>query len=252
MNVSKPQIMDNSTERVSRYLSGLMAADERQAFEADAAADPALAEELALQREMAGLLQGQARREARKQQLQALGQEYFPAQATLGQRAMLPRRRLLWLATAAAAAVVALVLAWPFLFGPSLYEQYAQHPPLALAEKSTDALIDWSATEKAFNTGDYATAAKLLEQYLAQQPADGQARLYLGIAELEMDRYEAARRHFLALSAAADPALKDYADWYLALSYLKAGDEARCREVLEGIPASSALYRTAKELLRKL
>jgi len=240
--------MNNSTERVSR----LMAPDERQAFEADVAAKPALAEELALQREMAALLQGQAQREARRQQLQALSKEYFPTQATGSKRVMLPRRRLLWLATAAAAAVIALVLAWPFLFGPSLYEQYAQHPPLALAEKSAEALVDWSATEKAFNSGDYTTAAALLEQYLSQQPGDDLARLYLGIAELELDRYDSARRHFLALSAAEDPALKDYADWYLALSYLKAGDEAGCREVLNVISPSSVLYRSAKELLGKL
>jgi predicted Zn-dependent protease len=241
--------MDN-TERVSRYLSGLMEAEERRAFEADAAADPALAEELSLQREMAAFLRGREQREARRRQLRALGQEYFTPAAS-GGRLALSRLRRWWPALAAAAAIAGLILAWPYLFSPSLYEQYARHPPLALSEKSTDDPMDWSAAETAFNTGDYAAAAAILERYLAQRPEDELARLYLGIALLELDRFEEARRFFLSL-ADAEAALKDHADWYLALSYLKANDQARCRVLLRAIAPTSSLYGRAAELLKKL
>jgi hypothetical protein len=241
----------DSTERIDRYLSGMMDEQERLDFEAEAASDPALAESLALQRDMEAFLQGKSRREARQQQLRALGLEYFKPEQGSAKTATLPRRRLLWLAAAAAAAVIALILTWPSLFGPSLYEQYAQHPPLALAEKSTDGLVDWSATEAAFNTGDYTAAAAQLEQYLAQQPEDELARLYLGISALELDRIEEARHQFLSL-AAADAAVKDYADWYLALSFLKTGDEERCRELLRAISPDSALFTRAAGLLQQL
>lgn len=237
----------DSTERVSRYLSGQMEEQERLSFEAEAAADPSLAEELSLQRAMAILLNNKDKREARLAQLQALGTAYFQADTAAKPKS---RLRALWPLGMAAAAAIALLLVWPFLFGPSLYESYAQHPQLALAEKSATA-VDVAQAEAAFNRGDYAAAAPLLRAYNAQQPQDQLGLLYLGIAELELDQFDAARQRFLSLSDAA-PDIRDYAEWYLALSYLKSGDKEECRARLQAIPDRSAFAEQAEALLGKL
>lgn len=242
--------MDN-TARIDRYLSGDMEVGEKQAFESELASDPALAEELALQRDMAVFLQRKDRRSALKEQLKGLGNEYFKQPKEPAKVVSLPRRRLLWTVAASAAVVLALIVAWQFLFNPSLYDQYARYPALALAEKSTDGPMDWSRAEEAFNTGDYATAETLLAQYLDQFPGDQLALLYLGICRMELDRLDEARQIFRGL-ATADASIKDYADWYLALSFLKSGDKASCLEVLQQISPSSSLYGKSRELTKEL
>lgn len=243
--------MNDDNARVDRYLSGDMDAPERQAFEAEMAADSQLAEEVALRRDMEVFLRRREHRSALQAQLSQMGGGYFKAEKQEAKVTTLPRRRLLWIGAVAAAAGLALFLLRPQLFGPSLFEQYAQYPQLALAEKSAGGPIDWSRAETAFNSRDFSTAEKLLGEYVAGYPADRQALLYLGICRMEMGKSEEARQIFRDL-AAADAAFKDYADWYLALSYLKAGDKAACREALVNIPAASVFYEQAQKLLKQI
>ena len=249
--------MNNDTiARIDRYLNGAMNAAEQAAFEAEVEADPSLATDLALQRDMSLFLQRKDRRAALQQELGNLGKDYFQTTATTATEpptakiVPIGRARLRWLTVAAAAAVL-LILVWPWLTSPSLYEQYAQHPPLALIEKSADAPVDWSQTETAFNTGDCKTASAQLEEYLAQYPEDQLARLYLGICRIELDEGEAARELFSSLLT-ADVSIRDYAEWYLALSYLRAGEREACRAVLQDIAPASTLYARAQELLERL
>jgi TolA-binding protein len=231
--------MDN-TARIDRYLSGGMDAAEKQAFEAELATDAQLAEDLALQRDMDVFLRRQKQRKALQSQLEGMRG---------AKTASLPRRRLLWAAAISAAAALAFFVLRPALFGPS-YERYAQFPTLALAEKSAGAQ-DWSLAETAFNEGDYAAAAPLLEAYVAAFPADRQALLFLGICKMELDRHEEARQIFRSFSG-DDPSLKDYADWYLALSFLKTKDIEACRAALEDISPESGFYEEARGLMRRL
>ncbi len=242
--------MDN-TERIDRYLHGAMDAAEKQAFEAEAASNTQLAEELALQRDMERFLHRRAHRDALQAQLRGMDSAYFREETPEVKLRALPRRRLLWIGVVAAAAALALFVLRPVLFGPTLYEQYAQYPSLSLAEKSASATTDWSKAEQAFNARDYAAAEPLLRSYVESFPEDMQARLFLGICQMESDRPDDARQTFRSF-AQADASLRDYADWYLALSYLKTGDYAACRQVLEAVAPASAQYGKAKELLEKL
>lgn len=240
--------MDN-TARIDRYLSGEMDAGEKQAFEAELATNAQLAEDLATQRDMDAFLRRKAGRETLKSQLQDMSGPYFQAEKAAPKIVGIPRRRLLWAAGLAAAAALAFFVLRPLLLSPS-YERYAQFPQLALAEKSSGTR-DWSEAETAFNEGNYAAAEPMLEAYLEAFPGDRQAQLFLGICKMELDRHEEAREIFRGF-ADADPSLRDYAEWYLALSYLKTKDIVGCREVLKDIPASSGFYEEAGELLRRL
>ncbi len=232
-------------ERIDRYLSGQMSPEERRAFEAELAADESLAQELEAQREMWRFLQRRHEREARRKQLQAIGEEFFQQPA----RVVPMRTRVLRWAAVAAAVAVLLVGYW--LMRPSLYEQFAQHPPLALVEKSGAATDDLAAAERAFNGGDYAKAAPILERWLQRHPDDDLVRIYLGIARMEMNQLEEARNLFQNLRT-NDPALRDFAQWNLALSYLKEGDTEACRQALHNLSDGSAYAEQARRLLERL
>lgn len=242
--------MDN-TERIDRYLTGAMDAAEKQAFEAEMTADAQLAEDLALQRDMSAFLRRREHRSALQAQLKDIGRAHFQPEQKEAKTVSMSRRRVLWIGAMAAAAGLALFLLRPLLFPPSLFDQYAEYPALALAQKSSAGPADWSAAETAFNSAQYNAAEAPLEQYLAAYPADMQAQLYLGICKMELDKHAAARQIFGAL-VQGDESFKDYAQWYLALSYLKAGDTASSRKTLDDIPDSSPFYKKAKELAGRL
>lgn len=240
--------MDN-TERIDRYLNGRMDAEEKRAFEAELATDAQLASDLALQRDMDAMLRRKEQRAQLQAQLQGMSGSYFQAEKGGAKIMSLTRRRLLWAAGFAAAAALAFFLVRPFLFSPA-YERYAQFPPLALAEKSGEAR-DWSEAETAFNAGNYSAAAPILEEYVKAFPNDQQALLFLGVCKMELDQHREAREIFQSF-AGADPSLKDYADWYLALSFLKTKEMAACKAALNQIPSSSNFYGEAQKLLSKL
>lgn len=240
----------DKTERIDRYLSGTMDAAEQQSFEAELANNPQLSKDLAVQRDMVHFLQNQHQKNALQTQLKSLGEDYFIQHRTPGKIIGLPQKRFLGIASALAAAAVILLLLWQFWSAPSLYDEFAQHPQLALAEKSAGA-PNWAATETAFQSGDYATAETQLTQYTTQYPNDRQARLYLGICKMELNKTQEARLIFQDFGD-ADAALKDFADWYLALNYLKAGDEASCRTALNAIAPASSYFDRAQLLLKRL
>lgn len=235
----------DETIRIDRYLSGAMSSSERQAFEQELTTNAELREQVQLQRSMQQFLQHKEERQELQQKLTQTGGDFFQI------RQARPRLWVRWAAGSAAAAAVVLLVVWQFLLQPSLYDTYADFPPLTLTEKSADTPVDWSQTEAAFNGGDYATAAEQLAQYLQTYPDDQQAQLYLGIARMELGQAEEANELFRQLAdASAD--IRPYAIWYRALNYLKADKKDNCRAVLEAIPQASPFYEEAQELLGKL
>ena len=231
---------------IDQYLSGELSAEERQAFERRLGEDAELARALTLRR---GMDQFLARREARpalQRQLQELGVEYFGKEEA--RVAPIGRRRL-WSLAAAVAVLVVAVFVWRWVSSPSLYEEYAQHPPLALVEKSA-AGPDLSATEQAFNKGDYSTALTGLEQYLDRQPQDTLALLYKGICAMELGQTVEAQAIFSSLQNS--PSWQEYGDWYLALSHLKQQRDDEAKAALQRIPEASPYHPQAQELLSRL
>lgn len=245
--------MDDNIERIDRYLTGVMTVAEKEAFEAELASSPALAEEVAVQRDMLVFLKQQEKRARLKSQLGEIGKDYFQkVDDTTTTPKVIPfvQRRRIWLALATAAAVIALLIVGRWITQPSLFEEYADFPPLALAEKSSNA-VDWSQAERSFQSGNYSSAASLLADYRAQHPHDALAGIYLGICRMELGQTDEARQIFTSFTN-VDPGLQDFADWCLALNYLKADDRTGCRQVLLKIQPSSAYYEKAQELLRDL
>ncbi len=239
--------MENS-ERIDRYLHGKMNAPEKAAFEAQLAQDAELGKALEWHRDMELFLSRKNRRDALQQQLPAISKDFFKTEK--GAKSIpLPRQRRLWLVAASLAATLALFLVVKWALTPPLFDTYAQYPPLALTEKSAG--TDWSQAESAFNSKKYAEAEVLLGQYVAQNPQDRQALLYLGICKMERDNLQEAQAIFMGFTP-DEKDMKDYADWYLALSYLKSGDKESCRQALQQLSTTSPFRQQAADLLKKL
>lgn len=242
-----------NTERIDRYLRGELPEADKNAFEAELSQSADLAAELALQKDMEQFLRKQDRRAALKGQLENMGSEFFQNTTPKETGRIVPLRRnqtMRWVI--GLAATIALVLVARFLlFQPDLYEQYGQHPPLAMIEKSNAAQDNLAAMESAFNQKDYTKALPLLQTYVQEKPEDIQAQLYLGICLLETGEYTAARELFTSISK-GESSFVDYGQWYLALSYLKEGNKTECRKVLQQVPAESEFAQKAQDLLKRL
>lgn len=242
----------NNTERIDLFLRGELPAEEKKILETELSQNADLASELALQKDMEAFLLKQTQRAALRDQLQAVGGEFFQSteKTEAGRIVSLPRRQTLrWVI--GIAATVTLLLVTRFLLQPNLYDQFAQHPPLAMIEKSNEVQDNLAAMEAAFNQQDYARALPLLQAYQLQKPEDLQVELYLGICWLETQQYAKANAVFQKISQ-TESSFKDYGQWYLALSYLKQGNKTTCRKILLEVPAESEFAQKAQKLLKRL
>lgn len=243
----------NNTEKIDRYLRGDLSESEKNAFEGEVTQDAELAAELALQKDMEQFLRKQDRRAALKGQLESIGETFFQevSQPETGRIVPLHRRPVVRWVIGLAAAIALVLMARQVFFQPNLYDQYSQYPPLAMIEKSNATQDKLAAMEAAFNQKDYTKALPLLQAYVQEKPEDLQAQLYLGICLLETGKYAAARDLFTKISS-GESSFVDYGQWYLALSYLKEGNKAECRKVLQQVPAESEFLQKAQELLKRL
>lgn len=251
---------DTLYNRIEDYLDGALDAAAQQAFEAELATDPALAQALADVREARQRLRRQWEaadaEEALRDTLRQLGRRHFtghPDESASPANTRPARRRRLY-GLLAAAAVVLLGLAWWFLRPPAderLYARYRQFPEAAFTLKSgTSPDTRLAAASEDFNAGRYEKALPVFQNHLSAQPDDDEARLFAGLCLLELNRPDDALALFRDISPGSSWA--DEANWFRALATLRAHDRSGCAALLRAIPAGSAHYEEAQALLRAL
>lgn len=241
---------------IDQFVKGELDEAGRREVEAKARKEEGFAKELRFQQEVKGFFKHQEQRNALKEQLLTLqkskgGGGMETSVSSKPEAKIVPlRRRILYVAGVAAAIAAVVFFAWPFLMPDSLYEQYNEHQPLALQERSGENKLITDA-ENAFNAGNYNLAYTKLTALVSADANDVKASLYLGIAAMETDRLSEAKVIFANLRS-GQSAVKDSASWYLALTYVKEEDFERARNVLNTIPEESYWGGKAKELLSKL
>lgn len=241
---------DDYSKKIDKYFSDEFSEAERKAFEQELAKDTELAKSFAQRKEMEDFLAVRPGREKLKSEIVEFGESFFPAAKESKAKVVPLRRRLYWIAGAAAAAIILLLLVPNWLSSPPTYQQFADHRPLSLQERGA-AQNDLQAIENAFNTGNYSSAAELLNPYLEAQPNDLQAQLYASIAALELDRVEEALTRLSPISTGTS-IYRSTAQWYLALAYLKQKNYQESRTALSKIPADNYWHTKAQDLLKKL
>jgi len=236
-------------ELIQSYIDGTMPPKERTRFEQQLQSDPELAEIFKAYQGIELTMRGGEQETALRQSLQQL-QKKYSSEKTGIRRTMFSGWRV---AAAAILIVVIGALTWFLLQRPTgdLYRTYAVHTRLDESFRSgiNDSLA--LAASKAFNAGQYAQSATLLQQYIAKDTSDLQMKLALGISYLEQDRFEEAKTIFSNIYT-SESVLADKALWYLALTYLKQKRYAQCRMTLSAIAPGADVYDEAQELLKDI
>lgn len=234
---------------IDRYLQGELSNEEVRSFKQRLKDDEEFAGEYSLRKGMDIFLEKERNQPNLESSLERLGDEFFEEEKKKTTFSIYRNR--IFIGLAAAAAIALALIIWNPFEATSLYDQYAIHQPISLTEKSTTAAIGTKA-EKEFNTKNYKEAYKSLSTYIEQKPDDQKAKLALGISALELDKLEEASSTFSAIQN-SNSALKEYGTWYLALTYLKKGDNEKAKSLLTKITSTEKnLFEKATKLLKSL
>lgn len=232
-------------DKIEEYLSGAMAGEERQAFEAEVAANPALADEvglLRLAREAVELEISDNLRQQFQEWDQSAAKSTEEAEAKVVK--MKPRanlRRILSIA----ATVLLLIAAGTFWFANNQYSSNAiagdLYSSISTMRRPNDTENTLNNALDAIRSGDYTQADQLLQTI---QPADvnyADARYYLGHSYFQQERYTEAITALQNLGDQADINLRESANWLQVLSYLELdqSDNATFQSLLSGMVSNT-------------
>ncbi|GJM28252.1 MAG: hypothetical protein DHS20C17_08870 [Cyclobacteriaceae bacterium] len=241
--------MTKGIEReIRNYLDGSMSPNEKLSFEEKLSGDEQLAQEVA---DLKALEDG----------LHATGAKMLSSEMKQWE-AGLNTENHGWMQYFAAAAVVALILM------PVIYFVTAQRPTseelfLANYQPYEEMITQRGASDdslhvylidglEAYNSGAYKKCSELLGSYLKMYPDEHRVALYLAIAQLEINQKSLAASNFQR--AQQDPVVRQQAQWYQALAYLKFSETTSAIEILKTISNTKGHYRQqeAKRLLKDL
>jgi hypothetical protein len=106
---------------------------------------------------------------------------------------------------------------------------------------------------KSFNKKDWTAAMAQFNILLGVNSDDVNALFYKGVCAWNMDRPLIAQKCLMQVVAEENNVFHQEAQWYLALTYIKAGEEDQARDVLQQIVSEKGFYsKQAKEKLSSL
>jgi len=262
--------MNFNYEQIDQYIDGTLTGEALANFEAKLLTDKTLAEEVALYKDVdVTLASTYAYKEedaALEQTFNQLGKKYFTKEATIQEAdsakikqdntkviPLQPRAKesedrqpsgLRWLRPIiglVAAALIALLIFQPWQ--RSLIDRYYEPFALEIGQRS-DGAAGLKDAQKAYNSGDYASALPVFEKYTGDkievQIAKGNAEYYLGKTDAAISTFQKI--------ASGNSVYTPTANWYLAGAYLKQNEPEKAKAVLDKIPEGSDYYDLAKQL----
>jgi len=254
--------MEFNYEQIEKYIKGELSPIELQSFEQELAGNSSLKDEVALYKDVNKTLSTHFKYEeednAMKTTLDQLGKKYASGykdanegssilekeQAAGNEKTII--RRLLPLATLAAAASVLFFLFNPFQ-GSTFDAFYKPYKASFSQVRGDDSSKDLANAEKAYGSKDFETVVELTAKY----PDDINAQMAKGGAEMELKNYAAAIATFKKI-ASKPSTYQNTANWYLALAYVKQNETEKAKTVLQQVPSGSNYFDKAQQLLKKL
>jgi len=265
--------MTNDYEQIDQYVNGELTGEALADFEAKLLTDKALAEEGTLYKDVDDtLMTAYAYKEedaALEQTFNQFGKKYFTESTTTIQEADSTKIKrdntkvvqlqpaikenpkgnwsgFSWLRPAIGLAVAALIAL--LIFQPwqrSLIDSY--YEPYALEIMQRNGMTALTQAQKAYNSGDYASALPVFEKY----PNHVEVQITKGNAEYNLGKTNEAITTFQQI-ASGNSVYVATANWYLALAYLKQEQPEKAKAALDKIPEGSSYYTKAQELRAKI
>ncbi len=218
---------------IEAYVKGNMTADEKAAFEARLKSDPELSSALSDRQKMEAYLTHRTSVAFTLDDLRHLNQQNFPEDRK--KSPLIPVRTIISIA-----ASILFVLAAYFLYNtytsPSspeeLYQAFAEPIPLDLTTRGENACADDQLIMDLYTAGKYSEVLPLLQNCTEAKPDNSLLKMARGYCQMELGDTEAAGKTFEEILE-EESLLKDEAAWNLALTYVRAGELERAKEVLE-------------------
>jgi tetratricopeptide (TPR) repeat protein len=243
---------ENDIDLIEKYYSGKLSAQEQLAVKARMESDPAFA---GMATDYIDIIEGVKR----------AGKEKFKATVTQWEAEIVNEQqhisekpglfRNYW-QLAAVFLLIALAAIYIFIPGgkqspQELYVDYfvPYEDVISLRDVSNPLITECIHL---YNEKKFDLAAERFSKYLTETPNDLDAQFYLGVSLLGSARPEESISTF-GMVITGNGLLKEQAEWYRALAYLKRGDVETTKRLLNDINHEGHDYRTkAAELLGKL
>lgn len=223
----RKEISKEEFERIEAYLLNTMQAQQRLQFEEEMSGDSLLRNEVELQQKLIAAVETGAFLTPQQ-----------PDTASAQPKIRNDRFRFVWYAAAVVAVLFVISLWFSRHQQPAsqrLFVTYFQPDPgLPVQMSSTSAYIFYDGMVS-YKEGDYIQAISKWEQVASEQGYSDTLHYYIGVARLNNNEPQAAQRH-LTTVAAMEGAFRQKAVWYLALSYLRTGDDISTAQWLKQIP----------------
>ncbi|MBO9728049.1 MAG: tetratricopeptide repeat protein [Chitinophaga sp.] len=239
-------LSENDLLDTDRFLSGQMNEADRKAFTSRLQTEAVLNQQVKRFDAIRQLLAQKICIDTNRDELQHLLFTHRNAWYTLKDNYTTPIRNYVILTALIAAGMAILLYISPWR--KNIYRQFAstemQIPDIDSVRVPEEAI-------KQFNRGHFNEAVVLLDHTLTTNPGNLYARYYRGVALIDQNRLEDARKDLLAVYNNSNE-LRNEASFYLALSYLKEGRKQQCREWLLKIPPGAPNYPKVQKLIEEL
>jgi len=268
--------MDVNEIDINRYINGKLKGEDLVVFEKLLSQNQTLREKVnfhkdvdaVLKEKMASLETFEKEEAVLKPLLNELGDDFFLQKNQIDKNVILESvagpatelqskskpsiiKRLFPIVGVAAAAAILL-----FLFIPKqenkLFVKYFELPTLQTKMSPSDDPTTFDKANKAYKSKSYKEAVVLYNQSLKEDLNNPKALLYKGGAELELNKISNASNTFQKLIN-QHPKYADIANWYLALIYLKKGNEEKAKSILKLVTKDDKeYYNKAQQLLKEI
>ena len=235
--------MEDDLYLIDRKLSGELTPPEEETFAQRLQQDPEFAEQYALSQTMIETLREQHLREEMRSWRWETDRR---------------RQRQRWQYGIAAGLALLLLAAGGWYLSStqptpqSLYETYYTVYPADPVLRG-EPTVDYNQAMTLYREGRYQEAIPLFEELQATDGADVWTALFLGNSYLNVDRTEEALRYFMQVADSEDAIIRQYGQWYLAMTYLKREEQEAARDLLQTLSDQPGMFqKKAQALLSEL
>ncbi|MBQ4822808.1 hypothetical protein [Aquimarina sp. MMG016] len=257
---------------IDDYLSGNMSTSEKKAFEERLDTDPALAEELILQKDMLSIYEDQEWLEGDKNALKTEEakqlKSFFESEEAsdlkttirevVSENKYKPYNKSFWF-IGIAASIALLITISLFVFKDNSYDKlYVEYirieeiPSLVTRGVDNNKLLE--DAQLLFEEKKYQQAISIFTSYQSNNNSiEPLSYIYLGVAYLELKDFDNALNQFELLKTSNTLQSKK-ANWYKAMVYLKENKKRKLVNILKGILSDENNYKfkEAQKLLEKI
>lgn len=236
--------MEHDLQLIERKLAGELSAPEEATFSQRLSQDSQFAEQYALGQVMIDTL----RDYQLKEEMQSWARAATRRRKRQRTKYALAAGVALLLVTAAGIGYFTTIQPTPQALYETYYTVYPADPLLR-----GQPTVDYNQAMNLYREEHYQEAIPLFEELQKSDSTDAWIALFLGNSYLNVNQTGAAIQHFKQVAEADDAIVRRYGQWYLALSYLKTGDQPAAEQLLRQLSAQPGMFQNkAQAMLDKL